>query len=655
MDINQLGRGVRFLYILITLLGWASVQVEAQQERILIHSHNDYYQRVPFYQAYAQQVYAIEVDVFANEDGTLLVGHDRQELRAERTLDALYVQPIVNVYEQNGGKAWKDAEDRLVLLIDLKTPAATTLDHVVSLLEKYPEVFDETQNPMAAQVVVSGDMPRPEQFADFPHFIQFDGRLDITYTSEQLERIAFVSAAFGNYAQWNGKGSMVDAQSENVETAIAAAHALGKKIRFWGTPDGITAWATLHRMGVDIINTDRVENCAAFFSDFGKKHFSLADTSHNAGIARADRLDSASRSFKGFDARETSLSQPVAVYRPSNSGAEYNLDDVRNVILLIGDGMGLAQLQAAYAVNKALTTLLIPTVGLQETSALDAYITDSAAGGSALATGQKTKNRHISVDSTGAIQPSLTTYASNAGMKTGVVTTGPIADATPAAFYGHAKERDNSDELTAFLMNGRLDLLVGSGKRVFTHRQDGRNLWDELASQYRMVTDVYALDGPSAKTICIDNRFRQSTTEKTIGLLAETTRMAIGQLDIAESGGFFLVVEGAKIDYAGHANALPASIMETLSFDLAVAEALKFADADGHTLVVVTGDHETGGLTLIDGNPNHGTITVLYATDDHTPLMLPVFSYGPGSGDFRGVYQNTEIFHKIKRLIDLKK
>lgn len=113
------------------------------------------------------------------------------------------------------------------------------------------------------------------------------------------------------------------------------------------------------------------------------------------------------------------------------------------------------------------------------------------------------------------------------------------------------------------------------------------------------------------------------------------------------------MVEGAKIDYAGHANSLPGSVVEMLSFDLAIAEALKFADSNGETLVVVTADHETGGLTLIDGDRQTGLITGYYVTDDHTPIMLPVFAYGPGAQQFKGVYENTEIFHKMKELLGL--
>ncbi len=644
---------MRYFLLLIWFFCCVPFLVGAQQERILVHSHNDYYQQVPFYQAYAQRVYSIEADVFAADGGAILVGHDKEELQAERSLEALYITPIVNIYAANGGRPWKNSDDRLVLLVDLKTPASTTLQPVVDLLAKYPAVFDEAVNPFAVQVVISGSMPPPDEFAQIPHFIWFDGRLANNYTTDQLKRVAFFSASFGDYTKWNGKGMMVDAERRQVAAAIAESHARGKKIRFWGTPDGITAWNTLSQMGVDIINTDEVERCVEFFSDLDKKRFSLKSQALGEGIARAERLDVATHSFRGFDGSEMAFSQPIPVYTPQHTMDRGEPGRVRNVILLIGDGMGLAQLQAAYAFNKALTTLMIPTIGLQETGALDAYTTDSAAGGSALATGEKTKNRHISVDSVGTVHPSIVDYASTAGMSCGVVTWGNVADATPAAFYGHSVERDDSDALTAYLLDGKLDLLIGSGQRQFTHRKDGRNLWEELNHQYRMVTNLHELNTSASKAICIDERFGKAATEETIGFLAEATRLSIDQLDNGGENGFFLMVEGAKIDYAGHANSLPGSIIETLSFDLAVAEALKFADRNGETLVIVTGDHETGGLTLIDGNWENGEITGIYVTDDHTPTMLPVFAYGPGAADFSGVYQNTDIFHKIKQVLNL--
>ena len=641
---------MRYLIILwVCACCWTMPRVEAQQRRVLIHAHNDYQQRVPFYQAYAQQAYTIEADVFA-ADSTLLVGHDWGELQPHRTLDALYIKPIVEVFTSNNGRAWADSDDRFILLVDLKTSAATTLQQVIDLIAAYPNVFDESVNPYAVTVVISGAMPDPATFGDFPHYIQFDGRLGVDYNKDQLERVAFVSAPFSSYSKWNGKGALTDKDKKEVADAIGRAHGLGKKIRFWGTPDGITAWNTLDKIGVDIINTDQIERCTDFFSNFDQKRFSLRRSSQGVGIARPERLDATTRGFGGFERREMSLSDTIPVYKPLGA-VDGSSVRIRNIILLIGDGMGLAQLQAAYAFNRALTTLLIPTIGLQETGALDAYTTDSAAGGSALATGKKTKNRHISIDSSGHIHPSITDYAKKGGMLCGVVTAGNVADATPAAFYGHAVERDASDALTAYLMDGKLDVLIGSGKRLFDDRKDSRDLWNELSADYRMITDLRMMG--AEKTICIDERFAQAVSENTIGLLAEATRSAIDLLDRKGERAFFLMVEGAKIDYAGHANSLPGSIMETLSFDLAVAEALKFADEDGSTLVIVTGDHETGGLTLIDGNWEAGEVTALYMTDDHTPLMLPVFAYGPGSDGFKGVYPNTAIFHKIKNLLNL--
>lgn len=246
----------------------APLLLAAQHGRVLIHAHNDYEQPMPFYQAYGQQAYTIEADVFATEDGRLLVGHDLEDLQPDRTLESLYIKPIADVFASNGGRAWTASDSRFVLLIDLKTPAASTLSPIVDLIAKHPDVFDEAINPYAVTVVISGDMPPPASFDDFPRFIQFDGRLNTGYTSRQLERVAFISAPFSSYASWNGKGALIGKEKKQVADAIEKAHGMGKKIRFWGTPDGPTAWDTLHKMGVDIINTDQIERCTEFFSGF---------------------------------------------------------------------------------------------------------------------------------------------------------------------------------------------------------------------------------------------------------------------------------------------------------------------------------------------------------------------------------------------------
>lgn len=635
-------------YQLLSALFLFCLQLISAQD-VLLHSHNDYRQRVPFYQAYAQQFASIEADIFTTEkENELLVAHDRRELSKAPTIDEAYIEPLVKLFRRNGGKAWADSDKTLVLLVDLKTPADPTLGRLIRKLQQYPKVFDPTVNPLAVRVVISGNRPKPEDFHTYPAVISFDGE-KTDYTPQQLERISMISLNLRDYTQWNGKGIMTGDEYAKVTGIIEKVHALGKPIRFWGTPDGVTAWNTFYTIGVDYINTDAPEACAAYFRNFHKKTFRI-----NAGdevkddVARATRLDKTTVGFQGFQNKELQLSKEVATYQPTYRNDGEN-SRIRNVIYLIGDGMGLAQICAADAINNGLTLLKMKFIGLQQTEAEDSWTTDSAAAGSALATGKKHKNRHISMSGNGEIHPSLTDIFHSKGYATGVVTLGNLADATPAAFYGHSTERDNSDEITTWLLDGKLNLLSGSGMRQLANRKDGIDLINDLQKKagYHIETSVNAINNQKGKVICVDERMDKAATEETLGLLAEATRGAIQKLTSESNKGFFLMIEGAKIDYAGHANSLPGSVLETLSFDLAIAEALKFADSNGETLVIVTADHETGGLSIVDKNRQNGALTVDYMTDDHTSIMLPVFTYGPKANKFTGVYQNTQIFNTL--------
>lgn len=642
---------------LLALIAVSSAGSLFAQSRIYIHSHNDYCQRVPFYQAYSQQVYSIEADIYTNADETgLLVAHDRDELPTALTIDELYINPIVTQFKRNQGKPWADNDHTLQLMIDLKTEEHPTLDLLVKKLQQYPEVFDPSVNPKAVKVLITGNTPKPEDFKNYPDFIFFDGRPQYDYTPEQLERIGLVSDSFDKYSHWNGKGAIIAPEKDKINQVIHKVHNWGKPVRFWGTPDGVTAWNTFHDMGIDIINTDKPELCSDFFKDFDRKNMQLAEkteTQVSEEKARATRLDKATRSFEGFDQSSSYLKQPVEIYQPTFQSD--NADRTpKNIILMIGDGMGLAQICAAQTVNQALTMLQLKHIGLLKTQAKDQYTTDSAGAGSSIATGQLTCNRYISANQDGSINPSLTEILAPRQYACGIVTLGNIADATPAAFYGHTTERDQTDEITRWLLKGNLSLLNGSGMSALTDRKDGINLKEELAKQYVISTSVDEMNTNGDKEICVDERMGKATTEESLPLLAEATHKAIQKLKNAGSKGFFLMIEGAKVDYAGHANFLPGSVLETLSFDQAVAEALRFADQNGETLVIVTADHETGGLTLIDGNVDKKKITARYMTDDHTPIMVPVFAYGPGSSKFCGAYQNTEIFHKILEILQIK-
>lgn len=558
----------------------------AAQPPVLIHSHNDYAQRVPFYQAYAQQVSSIEADVFLH-DGQLLVGHDVEDLRADMTFEALYVEPIVTLFARNGGRAFRDSDQTLQLMVELKSETDPTLRAVAALLGRWPEVFDPEVNPAAVRVAVTGRVPAPEAFDRYPRFLGFDGAWDADYTPEQLERIALISTNFRDFSQWNGKGTIIPAEKERLEQVIDRAHEQGKPVRFWNAPEGTTVYYTFYDMGIDYINTDNPEVCAAFFADFGNKNFRIGERrTASSGVTGTKRLDRTTRDFRGFQNDKLQLSEGIDTYRPThrNDGGKGR---IRNVIFLIGDGMGLSQITAAAYANCGLTLMNFNYIGLQRNNALGAFTTDSAAGGSALATGERHANRHISMTEEGEAVPSLSDWFRGKGLPVGVVTLGNAVDATPTAFYGHSVERDNADELTRCLLDTPVDLLCGSGIRQFTERSDGIDLIGELSKNYRFVRSIDEINAAEGRVVCIDERMDEAAEESNLGLLAEATRAAIDKLQERGDKGFFLMVEGAKIDYAGHSRCLPGSVIEMLSFDLAVAEALKFADENGQTLVVV--------------------------------------------------------------------
>lgn len=639
------------LSVLFANLALCIVEPVLARAPMQVHSHNDYRQRVPFYQAYAQQVASIEADVYLHK-GCLLVGHDIEDLCPAMSFEDLYVKPLVTLFACNGGQAFRDSECLLQLMVGLKSASEPTLRTVTGLLARWPEVFDPSVNPRAVRVVVTGRVPAPEKFGDYPSFIRFDGNWRISYTPEQLDRVALISCNFRDFSQWNGKGAIIPAEKKRLREVIDRVHEWGKPIRFWNAPEGITVYYTFYNLGIDYINTDHPETCAAFFRDFDNKNFRIGEPGEKrSGVTGTYRLDLVTSDFSGYRNDRLQLSESIEVYQPTyrNDGG---MGRIQNVIMLIGDGMGLSQIMAAAYANQNLTLLSLVHIGLQRNNAADDFTTDSAAAGSALATGERYSNRWISMSADGEPRPSLCDWFGEKGWSVGIVTLGNVADATPAAFYGHADERDKSDELTRCLLNTPIDLLCGSGIRQFTERRDGIDLLQELSDHYRIIQSVNELPEVCGRVICLDERMGRSTEATNLPLLAQVTRMAIDRLQTKSEKGFFLMVEGAKIDFAGHSHCLPGTVLEMLSFDRAVAEALKFADSNGETLVIVTGDHETGGLVLLDGDEKTGRILGTFTSEDHTPAMLPVFAYGPKADHFCGVYLNTEIARRIRAVTE---
>ena len=624
--------------------------LSAQEYPVLIHSHNDYWRPVPFWTAYSSKLYSYEADIYY-VDGQIYVAHDREDIKPENTLEKLYIEPIVSVYKANEGKPWKDAKHGIQLLVDIKDETDPSMQALSEAFGRYPEVFDRSVNPYGVQIAITGNFPEPEDFDKWPKFMGIDGRLDIDYTPEQFERVVLISEYLRDFVKWNGKGTLIPEQEEKLKEVIDRVHKMGRPIRFWSTPECETTYYTFYNLGIDFVNTDDPASASAFFSNFANKSFQVgAAAAVEGGVTRFANLDKTTRDFAGFQNDKLQLSKGIETYDPSYGKIGKK---VKNVIYLIGDGLGLNQATAAYYANKnQLTIFNINDIGFQVNNALGAFTTDSAAAGSALATGEANANRHISSTVDGQDIPSLSDFFDQKNYSVGVLTLGNIADATPAAFYGHNVERDNADEITRYLLKGHVDLLCGSGMRELTRRKDGVDLVGDLKKAgYAFISDASEITDQKGKVICIDERMDKAVEESTMNFLADATKDAIEYLQTQSDKGFFIMVEGAKIDYAGHAKSVPGSIIETFSFDLAVAEALKFADQNGETLVVVTGDHETGGLVLLDGDEQTGRVMGVYVTNDHTPAMLPVYAYGPGAEKFTGVYRNTEIARRIKSMI----
>ncbi|MCW3464957.1 alkaline phosphatase [Chitinophaga nivalis] len=319
---------------------------------------------------------------------------------------------------------------------------------------------------------------------------------------------------------------------------------------------------------------------------------------------------------------------------------------IKNIIFMVGDGMGTTQIYAGLTANKGSLNLeRFKCIGFSRTNSADNYMTESAAGATAFSIGQKTYNGAIGVDTAGKPQPTIMEIAKQHGLSTGIVVTTDITDATPATFAAHQKVREMQAEIAADYVKSDVDVLIGAGQEHFDQRKDGRNLLTEFIQKGYQVKHTTA-DVAQVKQGKLVGLIKEARVAERGDQLARTTQAAL-QLLQQNKKGFFLVVEGSKIDDGGHANDLPYVTEEVIDFDKAIKAALDFADKDGETLVVVTADHETGGLTIAEGDLTTGKITGKFSTDDHTGVMVPVFAYGPGAEAFMGIYHNNTIFRKF--------
>lgn len=329
---------------------------------------------------------------------------------------------------------------------------------------------------------------------------------------------------------------------------------------------------------------------------------------------------------------------------------------VKNVILMIGDGMSLMHVYSAWAANKGKLYLEnAPVVGLSKTYCLDKMITDSGAGGTALASGKKTNYHSVGVDGNGVPAKSLVEYAKDKDMSSGIAVTCRLWDATPGDFCCHIVDRDNEDSVMADYVNTKADVVIGPGWSKMINRADGRNLFDELeAKGFRITRSLSELDKvDEGKVFCVTDSFDTPLPAVRGDYLAKASLKAIDIMN-KNPNGFFLMIEGSQLDDYGHFNDLDLLMQEVHDFDRTVGAIFDWAAKDGETLVVVTADHETGGLTLVDGDLNEGRIVCKFSTGGHSGTMVPVYAFGPGAENFTGIFENTDIPKRILKLLNIE-
>lgn len=336
-------------------------------------------------------------------------------------------------------------------------------------------------------------------------------------------------------------------------------------------------------------------------------------------------------------------------------------DDIpRNIILLIGDGMGIGQLTAMKAMLGGMALDSFPVGGLVMTQSANRFVTESAAAGSALSTGVRCDNGMLAQRPDGTPLRTLIETAAANGKATGVVSTSSVTHATPASFLAHVRDRELEFDIARQIAESGVDVLIGGGRRFFLPRDGGGGREDGKDLVAAMRDRGYAYTGDFGAESPRHDRFFWLLADEALPAasarpysLRQLVEAAIASLARHDSG-FVLMVEGSQIDWAGHDNDFGALRAELRDFDGAIAAALSFAGRDGGTLIVVTADHETGGLAVVGRAADGSDMEGRWISGDHTANMVPLFAIGPGATGFGGVRQNFDIGRMLQELLEAR-
>ena len=367
-----------------------------------------------------------------------------------------------------------------------------------------------------------------------------------------------------------------------------------------------------------------------------------------------------------------------------------NEPQVKNVIYLIGDGMGAGAVTALLLSEDEPTGFeMAPVVGLHETCSANNYVTDSAAGGTALATGTRTNNGYAGADPDGNQLTSVLRKAQTYGMKTGIVVNTTLTEATPAAFYAGVTSRKFVYDIAKQFTESEVDLAIGGGLDHFIGRPDSLDLtatliekgydvylnWENVleteSDKFVGILPLYDLhrreknngeaSAAEGQEVCLaaqmaslnEDASREHLSEPTV-YLEKATAKALEVLSRNNKDGFFLMIESAIIDGYGHNNDGDGMVVEMQEFGRTLRQMVEYVNQHPETLLVVTADHETGGTGVYyNGHTpgNEGPLKFRFSTSGHTGTVVPVFAYGAGAENFAGVMKNIDIPKKIDALI----
>ncbi|MCC7431641.1 alkaline phosphatase [bacterium] len=338
----------------------------------------------------------------------------------------------------------------------------------------------------------------------------------------------------------------------------------------------------------------------------------------------------------------------------SDSISSQKNDKPKSIIFMIGDGMGLSQVSYFHLKSNSNQNFAkIKQIGFATTYSSDNLVTDSGASGTALATGEKTKNYAIGVDTLGNSLKTILEYFEEKKLPTGLVVTSSITHATPASFYAHELSRGSEEAIALQLSDKEIEVLVGGGEKFFTQRKDSLNLLEKMQQKgYGIFKTLAEAKGSTSQKVFVPLA-ADGLPKKNEGrgeILSEGTQLALEKLSKG-SKGFFLMVEGSQIDWAGHGNDFVYLLAEMEDFNTAIGVAIDFVDKNPETLLVITGDHETGGLAITSGNHSTNEVNVKFVSTSHTGVLIPVYAYGKGAENFQGFYDNTDIFRKMLDLM----